>query len=183
VPRTRIIVLPLLALTVAATFGVGALLWAGNDGDSSSGFTRTTQPLPPARSVVKDVPPALIPSYQAAAAECSRVLWTFYAAMGKLSSDHGRDLASGQVRVEDGLVRGVVTLTEEHWARYHRSGSFDSPRDTLITVARLLCSGPAPTGVTTEVGLVIRYVLDVPTARVGSLLAQADAYARLYTGA
>lgn len=130
-----------------------------------------------------DVPPGLVPIYQAAAAECPRVPWTFYAAMGKLSSDHGRDLAGKKVQVEYGLVRGLVTLTEQHWARYNRGGSFDSPHDTLITVARLLCSGPAPTGTTTEVGLAIRYVLDVPTARVGSLLAQADAYARLYTGA
>jgi hypothetical protein len=93
-----------------------ALLAASNDDNSSSGTTQTTQPLPPARSVVKDVPAELVPSYQAAAGECPRVPWTFYAAMGKLSSDHGRDLASGEVRVEDGLVRGLVTLTEEHWA-------------------------------------------------------------------
>lgn len=65
-------------------------------------------------------------------------------------------------------------------ARYHRGGSFDSPRDTMIAVARLLCDGPEPQGVTTEVGLAIRYVTDVPTSRVGRLLAQADAYARLY---
>jgi hypothetical protein len=91
------------------------------------------------------------------------VPWTFYAAMGKLSSDHGRGLPGGQVRVEDGLVRGLVTLTEEHWARYHRG-----------------CDGPEPQGVTIEVGLAIRYVIDVPTGRVGGLLAQADAYARPY---
>jgi hypothetical protein len=91
-----------------------------------------------------------------------------------------RDLASGEVRVEDGLVHGLVTLTEEHWARFNRGGSYDSPRDALITAARLLYDGPEPQGVTTEVGLAIRYVTDVPTGRVGSLLAQADAYARLY---
>jgi hypothetical protein len=180
VPRTRIIVLLLLVLVVAATFGGWALLSSSNDGNASSGTTQTPQPLPPARSVVKDVPPELIPAYQAADAECPRVPWTFYAAMGKLSSDHGRDLTGGQVRVKDGLVRGVVTLTEGHWARYYRDGSYDSPRDTLITVARLLCDGPEPQGVTMEVGLAIRYVSDVPTGRVGSLLAQADAYARLY---
>jgi hypothetical protein len=180
VPRRRIIVLLLLVLAVAATFGGWALLAASNDDSSSSGTTQTTQPLPPARSVVKDVPPELVPSYQAGAAECPRVPWTFYAAMGKLSSDHGRDLPGGQVRVEEGLVRGVVTLTEEHWARYHRGGSYDSPRDTLLTVARLLCDGPEPQGVTMEAGLAIRYVTEVPTGRVGSLLAQADAYARLY---
>jgi hypothetical protein len=179
VPRTRIIVL-LLALAVAAMFGVWALLSSSDDGNSSSGTTQTTQPLPPARSVVKDVPPELVPSYRAGAAECPRVPWTFYAAMGKLSSDHGRDLPGGQVRVEDGLVRGLVTLTEEHWVRYHRGGSYGSPHDTLITVARLLCDGPEPQGVTMEVGLAIRYVMDVPTGRVGGLLAQADAYARLY---
>ena len=55
-----------------------------------------------------------------------------------------------------------------------------SPRDTLITVARLLCDGAEPQGVTMEVGLAIRYVTDPPTGRVGSLLAQADAYVRLY---
>jgi len=49
------------------------------------------------------------------------VPWTFYAAMGKLSSDHGRDLGGGQVRVEDGLVRGFVTLTEAHGVRYRRA--------------------------------------------------------------
>jgi hypothetical protein len=179
-PRRRIIVLLLLVLAVAATFGGWALLAARNDDSSSSGTTQTTQPLPPARSVVKDVPPELVPSYQAAAAECPRVPWTFYAAMGKLSSDHGRDLTGGQVWVKDGLVRGVVTLTEEHWARFHRGGSYDSPRDTLLAVARLLCDGPEPQGVTREVGLAIRYVTEVPTGRVGSLLAQAAAYARLY---
>jgi hypothetical protein len=179
VPRTRIIVL-LSALAVAATFGVWALLSSSNDDNSSSGTTQSTQPLPPARSVAKDVPPELIPTYRAGAAACPRVPWTFYAAMGKLSSDHGRDLTGGQVRVEDGLVRGLVTLTEEHWVRYHRGGSFDSAHDTLITVARLLCDGPEPQGVTVEVGLAIRYVTDVPTGRVGSILAQADAYGRLY---
>jgi hypothetical protein len=169
-----------VVLVVAAAFGVWALLSASNDDNSSSGTTQPTQPLPPARSVVKDVPPELVASYQAAAGECPRVPWTFYAAMGKLSSDHRRDLAGGEVRVEDGLVRGLVTLTEEHWVRFNRGGSYDSPRDALITAARLLCDGPEPQGVTMEVGLAIRYVTDVPTGRVGSLLAQADAYARLY---
>jgi hypothetical protein len=178
-PRIRIIV-PRLVLVVAAALGLWAMLSANNDQSSSSRTTQTTQPLPPARSVVKDVPPELIPSYRAGAVECPRVPWTFYAAMGKLSSDHGRDLTGGQVRVEDGLVRGLVTLTEEHWVRYHRGGSFDSAQDTLITVARLLCDGPEPQGVTMEVGLAIRYVTDVPTGRVGSILAQADAYSRLY---
>jgi hypothetical protein len=179
VPRTRIIAL-LAVLTVAATFGVWELLSASKDDNSSSGTTQTTQPLSPARSVVKDVPAELVPSYQAAAGECPRVPWTFYAAIGKLSSDHGCDLASGEVRVEDGLVRGLATLTADHCARPNRGGSYDSPRDSLLTVARLLCDGPKPQGVTTEVGLAIRYVTDVPTGRVGSLLAQADAYARLY---
>jgi len=178
-PRIRVIVL-LLVLVVAAALGLWATLPASNDQSSSSRATQTTQPLPPARSVVKDVPPELIPSYQAGAAECPRVPWTFYAAMGKHSSDHGRDLTGGQVRVEDGLVRGVVTLTEEHWVRYHRDGSYDSPHDTMITVARLLCDGPEPQGVAMEVGLAIRYVTDVPSGRVGSILAQAAAYARLY---
>jgi hypothetical protein len=93
----------------------------------------------------------------------------------------------GQVRVEDRLVRGVVTLTEGQWARYHRSGSYDSPRDTLITVARLLCSGPAPSGpATMDEKLAIRYVSEIRyvsdalTVGIGSLLAQAAAYARLY---
>jgi hypothetical protein len=176
VPRIRSIVL-LMVLVVAATFGVWAMLSANNDQNSTTG---ATQPLPPARSVVKDVPPGLVPTYQAAAAECPRVPWTFYAALGKLSSDHGRDLPAGQVRVEEELVRGLVTLTEEHWVRFNRGGGYDSPEDTLVTVARLLCSGPAPQGVTTEVGLAIRYVTDVPTGRVGTLLAQADAYARRY---
>jgi hypothetical protein len=178
-PRMRSIVL-LLVLVVAGAVGLWAMVPANNDQNSSSRATQTTQPLPPARSVVKDVPPELVPSYRAAAAECPRVPWTFYAAMGKLSSDHGRELTGGQVRVEDGLVRGVVTLTEEHWVRYHRDGSYDSPHDTLITVARLLCDGPEPQGVPMEVGLAIRYVTDVPTGRVGGLLAQAAAYARLY---
>jgi hypothetical protein len=161
-------------------FAGRALLSASNDENSSSGITQTTQPLPPARSVAKDVPPELVASYRAGTAECPRVPWTFYAAMGKLSSDHGRDLAGGQVRVEDGLVRGLVTLTEGQWVRYHRAGSYDSPHDTIITTARLLCDGPEPQGVTTEVGLAIRYVTEVPTGRVGGLLAQAAAYARLY---
>jgi hypothetical protein len=178
-PRMRSIVL-LLVLVVAAALGLWAMLSANNDQSSSRGTTQTTQPLPPARSVVKDVPPELIPSYRAGAVECPRVPWTFYATMGKLSSDHGRGLTGGQVRVEDGLVRGLVTLTEEHWVRYHRDGNYDSPRDTMITTARLLCDGPEPQGVTMEVGLAIRYVTDVPTGRVGSLLAQAAAYARLY---
>ena len=104
-PRIRIIVL-LLVLAVAAALGLWATLPANNDQSSSSRTTQTTQPLPPARNVVKDVPPELIPSYQAGAAECPRVPWTFYAAMGKHSSDHGRHLTGGQVRVEDGLVRG-----------------------------------------------------------------------------
>jgi hypothetical protein len=95
VPRTRIIAL-LVVLTVTATFGVWALLPASNDDDSSSGTTQPEQPLPPARSVVKDVPPELVPSYQAAAAECPRVPWTFYAAMGKLSSDHGATWPAGR---------------------------------------------------------------------------------------
>ena len=178
-PRPRLIVL-LVALAVAGMFGGWALLSAGNDENSSSGITQTTQPLPPARSVARDVPPELVASYRVGAAECPRVPWTFYAAMGKLSSDHGRDLAGGQVRVEDGLVRGVVTLTERQWVRYNRAGSYDSPQDTMITTARLLCDGPEPQGVTTEVGLAIRYVTEVPTGRVGGLLAQAAAYARLY---
>jgi hypothetical protein len=63
-PRIRIIVL-LLVLVVAAALGLWATPAANNDQSSSSRTTQTTQPLPPARSVVKDVPPELIPSYQA----------------------------------------------------------------------------------------------------------------------
>ena len=68
-PRIRIIVL-LLVLAVAAALGFWATLPANNGQISSSRTTQTTQPLPPARSVVKDVPRELIPSYQAGAAEC-----------------------------------------------------------------------------------------------------------------
>jgi hypothetical protein len=71
VPRTRIVVLLLApAVAVAATVGVRSLLFASNDGNLRSHITQTTQPLPPARSVGKDVPGRLIPFYQAAAAEC-----------------------------------------------------------------------------------------------------------------
>jgi hypothetical protein len=164
-----------VAVAVAGMFGGWVLLWSSNDDNSGSETTETTQPLPPARSVARDVPSELIPSYQAGAAVCPRVPWTFYAAMGKLSSDHGRDLAGGRVRVEDRLVQGFVTLAEEHWVRYHRGGSYESPHDTMITTARLLCAGPEPQGVTMEVGLAIRYVSEVPAGRVGSLLAQAAA--------
>ena len=111
-PRIRIIVL-LLVLAVAAALGFCATLPANNGQSSSSRTTQTTNRCPsPQRGQGRAA--RADPQLPGRSRRVPRVPWTFYAAMGKHSSDHGRHLKGGQVRVEDGLVRGVVTLTEEH---------------------------------------------------------------------
>jgi NlpC/P60 family len=50
---------------------------------------------PPSTQAQRDIPPALLPLYQAAADSCPGLPWPVLAAIGKVESDHGRSTAPG----------------------------------------------------------------------------------------
>jgi hypothetical protein len=50
---------------------------------------------PPGVQAQRDIPPALLPLYQAAADSCPGLPWSVLAGIGKVESDHGRSTAPG----------------------------------------------------------------------------------------
>ena len=50
---------------------------------------------PPSAQAQRDIPPNLLPLYQAAADTCPGLPWSVLAAIGKVESDHGRSTAPG----------------------------------------------------------------------------------------
>ena len=100
---------------------------------------------PPSTQAQRDIPPALLPLYQAAADSCPGLPWSVLAAIGKVESDHGRARLPG-VRsgsnwagacgpMQIGCVPG--SKAGNAWDRYGRGRPHD-PAQAIPAAARYL---------------------------------------------
>jgi hypothetical protein len=112
---------------------------------------------PPSGEAQRDIPPAFLPLYQAAADSCPGLPWSVLAAIGKVESDHGRSTAPG---VASGAnfagaagpmqigIGGKAGNTFATYAVDADGGGADvySAADAVFTAANYLCRNGAAQG-------------------------------------
>jgi cell wall-associated NlpC family hydrolase len=105
---------------------------------------------PPSTQAQRDIPPAYLPLYQAAADSCPGLPWSVLAAIGKVESDHGRSTepgvtsganfagAAGPMQIGIG---GKAGNTFASYAVDADGGGADvyNPVDAVFTAAHYLC--------------------------------------------
>ena len=94
-----------------------------------------------------DIPPELLPVYQAAAAICPGLDWSIVAAIGKIETDHGRSTLPGVKSGENGSgAGGPMQFLAPTWAAYGVDGDRDgvadryNPVDAIYGAANYLCA-------------------------------------------
>jgi hypothetical protein len=111
----------------------------------------------PSRDAQRDIPPQLLPVYQAAADSCPGLPWSVLAAIGKVETDHGRSTAPG---VTSGAnfagaagpmqigIGGKAGNTFAGYAVDADGGGADvyNPVDAIFTAANYLCQNGAARG-------------------------------------
>jgi hypothetical protein len=111
----------------------------------------------PSRDAMRDIPPQLLPVYQAAADSCPGLPWSVLAAIGKVETDHGRLQAPG---VSSGAnfagaagpmqigIGGKAGNTFATYAIDADGGGADvyNPVDAVFTAANYLCQNGAARG-------------------------------------
>jgi hypothetical protein len=112
----------------------------------------------PSQHARGDIPPQLLPVYQAAADTCPGLRWSVLAAIGKLESDHGRSTARGVTSgVSSAGAAGPMQMSiggkaGNTFARYAVDGTGDGiadvydPADAIFTAANYLCRNGAQGG-------------------------------------
>lgn len=109
-----------------------ALLGAGGE----------SQPVPPA--AVADIPQPLLELYQAAAPSCPGLAWPVLAAVGKVETDHARNVA-----VSSAGARGPMQFLPATFTAYAVDGDrdgdtdIDDPADAVFSAAKYLCANGA----------------------------------------
>ncbi|MBV8161564.1 MAG: bifunctional lytic transglycosylase/C40 family peptidase [Acidimicrobiia bacterium] len=94
----------------------------------------------PSDAALADIPPAYLRLYQQAAATCPGLSWALLAAVGKVESDHGRN-----VSVSPAGAVGPMQFLPSTWAVYGRDGDGDGvadpndPADAIFGAANYLC--------------------------------------------
>lgn len=102
------------------------------------------QPEVPPSTAVADIPPKMLELYQAAAPACSGLPWPVLAAVGKVETDHGRNLA-----VSPAGAVGPMQFLPATFAAYAVDGDRDGdtdindPADAVFTAAKYLCANGA----------------------------------------
>lgn len=104
----------------------------------------------PAASIgaTRDIPPAMAELYQAAAPSCPGLAWPVLAAVGKVETDHGRNVA-----VSSAGAQGPMQFLPATFAAYGVDGDrdgdtdIDDPADAVFSAAKYLCAngGGQPT--------------------------------------
>jgi NlpC/P60 family protein len=111
----------------------------------------------PSQQAQQDIPPRLLPVYQAAADSCPGLPWSVLAAIGKVETDHGRSAAPG---VTSGAnfagaagpmqigIGGKAGNTFAGYAVDADGGGADvyNPIDAIFTAANYLCRNGAARG-------------------------------------
>jgi hypothetical protein len=118
-----------LALGLALAFAISSLM--ALFGAAAPGGTI-------AGAHLDEIPPEQLPVMQAGAAGCG-LPWPILAAVAKVESDFGRNMATSSA----GAI-GYGQFLPATWAAYGRSGDPYDYRDALPAMARLLCASGAP---------------------------------------
>ena len=90
----------------------------------------------------RDIPPAMAELYQAAAPSCPGLAWPVLAAVGKVETDHGRNLAVSPA----GAAQGPMRFPPARFAAYAVDGDgdgdtdIDDPADAVFSAAKYLCA-------------------------------------------
>lgn len=107
---------------------VPLMLFGGGQPAASTGATR-------------DIPPAMAELYQAAAPSCPGLPWPVLAAVGKVETDHGRNIA-----VSSAGAQGPMQFLPATFADYGIDGDrdgdtdIDDPADAVFSAAKYLCA-------------------------------------------
>jgi Transglycosylase SLT domain len=131
-----------------------------------------------------DIPPDLLPVYQAAAQTCPGLDWAILTAIGKVESDHGRSNAPG---VHSGTnsagAMGPMQFLAPTWDRFqtaapgHVIANVYNPADAIYTAAKYLCNLGAATSNIIRLRQAI-FGYNHSWAYVDSVLGWADTYRR-----
>ena len=95
-------------------------------------------------AAVADIPLAMLELYQAAAPACPGLAWPVLAAVGKVETDHGRNIA-----VSSAGAVGPMQFLPATFAAYAVDGDrdgdtdIDDPADAVFTAAKYLCTNGA----------------------------------------
>jgi hypothetical protein len=138
----------------------------------------------PAATSTPDIPPDLLPVYQAAARTCPGLDWAVLAGIGKVESDHGRSNAPG---VHSGTnsagAMGPMQFLAPTWDRFqtpapgHQVANVYDRFDAVYTAANYLCHlGAATTNVIKLRQAIFGY--NHSWAYVDNVLGWADIYRR-----
>jgi hypothetical protein len=101
---------------------------------------------PPSAFAVADIPATMLALYQQAAPGCPGLPWSILAAIGKVETNHGRD-----VRVSSAGAQGPMQFLPATWAKYGVYADADGvadigdPADSVVSAAGYLCANGAST--------------------------------------
>jgi hypothetical protein len=163
------------AAPVAAVVLVGSLLGATGGVAGDEVATGVTAAGPEAGA---DIPPHMLGLYRAAAVTCPGLAWEVLAGIGRVETDHGRDVALSSAGAE-----GPMQFMPATWAEYgvdaDGSGAADinDPADAVFGAARMLCADGAG-GAAGVPGAVFAYNHSV--AYVSAVLGWAATYTSVY---
>lgn len=95
---------------------------------------------------VADIPPGMLALYRAAALTCPGLPWQVLAGIGRVETDHGRDVAVSSAGAE-GPMQFMPGTWKEYGTDVHGTGRPDvnDPADAVFSAARMLCADGAAT--------------------------------------
>jgi hypothetical protein len=127
----------ILAAALAGTMAFTAPVALLGVGDASSGGVPTV-------FATGDIPAAMLTLYESAAPTCPGLGWPILAGIGKVETDHGRNVAVSSAGAE-----GPMQFLPATFAAYAVDGDVDGrtdindPADAVFTAAHLLCANGA----------------------------------------
>ncbi|HET6810106.1 MAG TPA: lytic transglycosylase domain-containing protein [Acidimicrobiales bacterium] len=175
---------------VAAVVLVGSLLAAaggpaaggggGGGGEGAAGFALSggAAGVDAGAAGAAEIPSGMLELYRAAAATCPGLAWEVLAGIGRVETDHGRNVAVSSAGAE-----GPMQFMPATWAEYgvdvRGTGAPDvnDPADAVYAAARMLCADGAAS-LTGVPGAVFAY--NHSLGYVSDVLGWAAAYASAY---
>jgi cell wall-associated NlpC family hydrolase len=92
-------------------------------------------------AAARDIPPALLPLYQQAAATCPGLPWPVLAGVGKVESDHNRPPRQTSSAGAQGPMQFLPATWDQYGADANADGQSDpfDPADAIAAAGRYLC--------------------------------------------